>query len=557
MSLQRRAYFNQISRILRPKPNRKWLLGWRSIRFENTISLHIFTVCWLLFWSVLHVFFALFLFYLRIYNTTIPHSSSSNSTIIAAQSLAGVKKSDDGFFDMFRDKKVMFEKPDADQFMLGTGLSIALLFGIISANAIPVIRKKFFELFYVTHHFFLLAIVAYVFHCKGLKLSWAIPIGIYLVDRLYRIAVKRRVSSVTARRWSKGIIELRIPITPKQLKKYLFERDIFGKYIYLNCRALSMIQWHPFDVASTIDDGYISVYISVNSGWSLKLSKKIFGTDRIKDSRLKYSSNEKFSSCESPPTSSALQSATSTSELEEYNRASKQTYKEIDNISIEYKLEEDILSNRTNKFINYGSKDLIISGINDSMTKYVIENNVAMLVCGGTGLAPMISIVKYFIRNIGDKKKIKHLKHVYLVWSTREYSSFFIMEETISEIISRDLQSLVKIFIHYTGDDKLLSPRLNAQHVFHTLPAIVSTFVRIIPGRQDVYSLIEAATTENPGCTYGLASVGSKSLVKNARRTTNAWNRSFPFMLKVNYYEGKHLNSNTIPIGFNYFMIYL
>ncbi|PVU92828.1 hypothetical protein BB561_003600 [Smittium simulii] len=339
-------------------------------------------------------------------------------------------------------------------------------------------------------------------------------------------------------------MELRIPIEKKDLKRYCFEQDIFGKFIYIGCTSLSLVQWHPFDVASTIEDGYISVFISVSSGWTQKLSQKIFGSSKAQQA-------QQAKKISYPPSQDYLGNKTvfANSDASESNLSSNGGIKicesqvsgftDVSEIQVEFLTNDEVArKGGQNAFVSYESGDLIISGLQDSMPKYVIENEVAILVCGGTGIAPMISIIKYFIRNIGNKKKIENLKNIYLVWSIKKYYYLGLLEELLAEIISRDLQSLVKIFVHYTGDYSLTSAQLVPQNFFNRLPNISSQFVRIIPGRNDVYSLLEAATTENPGCTYGLTAVGPNLLVRNARRTTTAWNRSSPFMLKVNYYEG-------------------
>ena len=47
-----------------------------------------------------------------------------------------------------------------------------------------------------------------------------------------------------------------------------------GDYIYLNCKKISIIDWHPFTIISKSKDDRILLNIKVNDRWTKKLYRK-------------------------------------------------------------------------------------------------------------------------------------------------------------------------------------------------------------------------------------------------------------------------------------------
>jgi hypothetical protein len=172
------------------------------------------------------------------------------------------------------------------------GYICMLLFVTIGTFTLPRIRRENFELFYYSHHLFILAIPVLFLHCWTVGTpSFAIqvmliPCGIaaivYGCDKLVSIFFRRHTSAkVDTIFYSDGrILELRfrpVPAWPKLTNPYLWFsnsnlildapvrcafapgmdrilhttlwRDAFaGAYIDINCPAVSKFQWHPFTV---------------------------------------------------------------------------------------------------------------------------------------------------------------------------------------------------------------------------------------------------------------------------------------------------------------------
>ena len=71
------------------------------------------------------------------------------------------------------------------------------------------------------------------------------------------------------------IMEVEITITKK------FEY-VPGDYIYLNCKKISRIEWHPFVIVSKSKDNKLKLHIKVNNRWTNNLYNKMLETYKVK-----------------------------------------------------------------------------------------------------------------------------------------------------------------------------------------------------------------------------------------------------------------------------------
>ena len=100
---------------------------------------------------------------------------------------------------------------------------IALLSGLAMwATSLPQTRRKMFELFYYTHHFYILFVVFFVFHV-GFSYSCIMLPGFYLflIDRCLRfLQSQQRISLVSARILPCETIELNFSKSPGKSKPW-------------------------------------------------------------------------------------------------------------------------------------------------------------------------------------------------------------------------------------------------------------------------------------------------------------------------------------------------
>ncbi|PQQ20615.1 ferric reduction oxidase 2-like [Prunus yedoensis var. nudiflora] len=113
------------------------------------------------------------------------------------------------------------------------------------ATSFPRIRRQMFELFFYTHHLYIVFVVFYVFHVKFSYACTMLP-GFYLfiIDRTQLFSNKHGVCK---------------------------------------CTYLSKLQWHPFSVTSSskLDADKLSVVIKSEGNWSQNLYQKLSSTQPI------------------------------------------------------------------------------------------------------------------------------------------------------------------------------------------------------------------------------------------------------------------------------------
>ncbi|MEQ2217569.1 NADPH oxidase 1 [Xenoophorus captivus] len=87
---------------------------------------------------------------------------------------------------------------------------------------------------------------------------------IYLCERLVRFI--RYMQNVQYRK----IVMRPSKVLELQLVKKSFKMDV-GQYVFLNCPAISQLEWHPFTMTSAPEEDFFSVHIRSAGDWTDKL----------------------------------------------------------------------------------------------------------------------------------------------------------------------------------------------------------------------------------------------------------------------------------------------
>ncbi|KAG7518401.1 NADPH oxidase 1 [Solea senegalensis] len=187
-----------------------------------------------------------------------------------------------------------------------TGVIITLALILIITSSMEVIRRSYFEVFWYTHHLFIIFFAGLVFHgagrivrsqqttdpphnftfCKdrtddwgripecpipqfagGFPQTWMwviAPMVLYLCERLLRFI--RYMQTVTYRK----IVMRPSKVLELQLVKSGFKMEV-GQYVFLNCPAISQLEWHPFTMTSAPEEDFLSVHIRSAGDWTDKL----------------------------------------------------------------------------------------------------------------------------------------------------------------------------------------------------------------------------------------------------------------------------------------------
>ncbi|XP_029020568.1 NADPH oxidase 1 [Betta splendens] len=187
-----------------------------------------------------------------------------------------------------------------------TGVVITLALILIITSSMEVIRRSYFEVFWYTHHLFVIFFAGLVFHgagrivrslqesdpphnvtlCKdrsdewgqtpqcpdpqfagGFPQTWMFVIGpmvLYICERLVRFI--RYMQVVRYRK----IVMHPSKVLELQLEKSGFKMDV-GQYVFLNCPTISQLEWHPFTMTSAPEEDFFSVHIRSAGDWTDKL----------------------------------------------------------------------------------------------------------------------------------------------------------------------------------------------------------------------------------------------------------------------------------------------
>ncbi|CAI9292138.1 unnamed protein product [Lactuca saligna] len=146
---------------------------------------------------------------------------------------------------------------------------LSLLSGLVMwATTFPQIRRKMFEVFFYTHHLYILFIVFFVFHVGIGYTSIMLPgFYLFLIDRFLRfLQSKENVRLISTRVLLSETLELNfsksqdLSYTPTSI-------------MFINVPNISKTQWHPFTITSSsnLEPEKLSVMIKGEGSWSKKL----------------------------------------------------------------------------------------------------------------------------------------------------------------------------------------------------------------------------------------------------------------------------------------------
>ncbi|KAM3319162.1 ferric reduction oxidase 8, mitochondrial [Capsicum chacoense] len=146
---------------------------------------------------------------------------------------------------------------------------ITLLTGlVIWITSLPQIRRKRFEIFYYTHHLYIVFLIFFLFHAGDRHFYMVFP-GVFLFcfDKILRMIQSRPETYVlSARIFPSRVIELTLPKDPRL--KYTPTSVIF-----LKIPMISSFQWHPFSITSSsnVDQHTMSILIKAEGWWTSTL----------------------------------------------------------------------------------------------------------------------------------------------------------------------------------------------------------------------------------------------------------------------------------------------
>ncbi|KAM6924272.1 NADPH oxidase 1 [Xenentodon cancila] len=361
-----------------------------------------------------------------------------------------------------------------------TGVVITLCLILIITSSMEVIRRSYFEVFWYTHHLFIIFFAGLVFHgagrivrsqkddpphnttfCKdrprdwgkipecpipqfsgGFPQTWMWVIGpmiIYLCERLLRFI--RYIQNVQYRK----IVMRPSKVLELQLVKKGFKMEV-GQYVFLNCPAISQLEWHPFTMTSAPEEDFFSVHIRSAGDWTDKL------------------------------------------------------------IDIMQKLPEGA----------QGPK-MGVDGPFGTASEDVFDYEVSMLVGAGIGVTPFASILKSIWYKFKDSDPKLRTRKIYFYWLCRETYAFEwfadLLQVQEKEMEERGMGDFLTYKLFLTGWDQ--------SHVNHVMvrfdedtDVITGLKQKTHFGRPNWDKEFEQVRTENPTAVVGTFLCGPASLAK-------------------------------------------
>ncbi|KAJ3356579.1 hypothetical protein HDU91_005523 [Kappamyces sp. JEL0680] len=162
-----------------------------------------------------------------------------------------------------------------------TGHIMLLICFLMYTSAKLNVKNKNFEIFWYTHHLFIPFYLLLFFHmkgcfvksidtaeCKGYGSNYGtIPFFcLYMAERLYRHYRGSLPTQLT-----------KVIFHPGNTMELRFEKESFkykpGQYLFLNIPSISNLQWHPFTISSTPEEGFVSIHIRLVGDWTKKAAE--------------------------------------------------------------------------------------------------------------------------------------------------------------------------------------------------------------------------------------------------------------------------------------------
>ncbi|CAB4014169.1 NADPH oxidase 5, partial [Paramuricea clavata] len=152
-----------------------------------------------------------------------------------------------------------------------TGVLLLIILVVMCILSQPSVRKRgLFELFYYTHHLYIVWWALLIFHAPNFWEWFIVPGGLYIAERILRLRIVNRA------RYGKTTIEEGITLPSKVIHLVIKRPPTFqynpGDYVIVNIPQIAKYEWHPFTISSSPDlTGYFWLHIRGVGTWTKKL----------------------------------------------------------------------------------------------------------------------------------------------------------------------------------------------------------------------------------------------------------------------------------------------
>ncbi|KAJ3251450.1 hypothetical protein HK103_002392 [Boothiomyces macroporosus] len=423
----------------------------RIIPFDKNITFHIWIAYFIVFWTIVHVI-AHYFNYLNV--------------------------------------AIVFEKVTSWQLAMisgpgWTGQVISVSFFLMVTSALEAVRRKYFEMFWFTHHLFIVFFGALLMHgsfcfikgdtgdpCRGGPTFWKwwVASGVaYFLERVYR-EFRGREKTIVSK-----VVQHPSKVVEVQFKKSTFKAKA-GQYIFICCPEISIWEWHPFTLTSSPYEDFVSLHIRVVGDWTTKFAQRL---------GCRFGGPEEAGM--SPPKSLPF---------------------------------------------------VMIDGGFGSASEDVFDYEAAILVGAGIGVTPFASILKTIWYRLQNREGTIALRKVYFVWTCRDKEAFEWFQDLLVTLEEENIDDFLEIHSYLTGKLKINEVKnICINDGEDGKDAITGLRARTHFGRPNWDEIFSGVRNKHPGADVGVFFCGPKVLSQALHKACNKWTEATP--TGTRFYYGK------------------
>ncbi|CAF1318260.1 unnamed protein product, partial [Didymodactylos carnosus] len=285
-----------------------------------------------------------------------------------------------------------------------TGIVLFILLFIMVLCAMQFVRQKtgYYQLFYYTHLLYVPLFILLIIHSRDFWKWFIGPIVLFSVEKLY--SFKRCFGKYGLTYLLSVTIEDENVLSLIIYRPHNFSFNI-GDYIFINFPLIASYEWHPFTISSGPEEkNFLRLHIQKQKNWTKKLHDYFTNYSKQRDSY------EKLVDTVLLPV------------MPEYTRIQSPKIIEFNDQS-------------GNKQIN-----LRIDGPYSSCTRYIFDCEHCVLIGGGIGITPYVSVLESLMYQFRSQRMIcsncshmnytnefccrRTLKKVDFIWINRDVKNF-------------------------------------------------------------------------------------------------------------------------------------
>ncbi|KAF5234696.1 hypothetical protein FANTH_12048 [Fusarium anthophilum] len=335
------------------------------------------------------------------------------------------------------------------------GLMAWIALAMLFLTALPIVRRRFFEIFYYTHALFLVFVVGALIHASHGPEFMLPGLLLWGIDRAIRIAYNFRTIQVQSVEAFEGNVT-------KFKVKGLRTRTP-GQVVWLQIPKVSFVNWHPFTVASAPNDPETTATIAVRGLGGF--TKAVQYADCRGDVNLHGCASLDSNSMMAHPLKMRLDGP-------------------------------------------YG-----VGSVSWGLLP------VTVLVAGGIGITPGISIASHIIRHTGINVGSHPTSHIHLLWVVRDVQHVQWFADELTELVKAcakpDSSATLEIAIFVTGGRPREAHMSELSHEMRVMSSPQPWSVH--SGRPDLKQWFRQLKSNNIGMDAAVNLCGPRQLIEQGR----------------------------------------